>query len=65
MSEVFRTEVEDLFLREMVEEDRDFIMKEDTIDDIIPTNTTGLFDDVSSEDDIDDILDGEDDDNLF
>ena len=56
----FRTDVENLFLSEMVEEDRDFIMTEDTIDDIIPANTTGLFDDTSSGDDLDSILDGED-----
>ena len=56
----FRTDVENLFLAEMVEEDRDFIMTEDTIDDIIPANTRGLFDDTSSEDDyLDDILDGD------
>jgi hypothetical protein len=36
----------------MVEEDREFVMEEDTIDDIIPANTVGLFDNVSSEDDI-------------
>lgn len=62
MADRVRTEVEDLFLREMVEEDRYEIMREDnTLDDIIPTNTNGLFDDVSSsEDDIDDILDDED-----
>ena len=54
----FRTDVENLFLSEMVEEDRDFIMTEDTIDDIIPANNIGLFDDVSSDSDLDDIIDG-------
>lgn len=58
-----RTDVENLFLSEMVEEDRMLIMAEDTIDDIIPENTTGLFDDVSSESNLEDILD--DDDYLF
>lgn len=60
----FRTDVENLFLSEMVEEDRSFIMSEDTIDDLIPANTVGLFDDTSSGDDIEDLLDG-DDDSLF
>lgn len=57
----FRTDVENLFLSEMVEEDREFIMCEDTIDDIIPENTVGLFGDTSSDDDLTDILDDEDD----
>lgn len=62
----FRTDVENLFLAEMVEEDRDFIMMEDAIDDIIPENTKGLFGDdnpfgdSSSGDDLDSILDNED-----
>ena len=60
----FRTDVENLFLSEMVEEDRSFIMSEDTSDDLIPANTVGLFDDTSSGDDIEDLLDG-DDDSLF
>lgn len=60
-----RTDVENLFLSEMVEEDRMFIMTEDSIDAIIPENNKGLFDDnefgdSSSEDDLDDILGGED-----
>lgn len=55
----FRTDVENLFLSEMVEEDRDFIMTEDTIDDIIPENNRGLFDDASSDADLEDILDDE------
>ena len=54
----FRTDVENLFLSEMVEEDTAFIMTEDTIDDIIPeNNNTSLFDDTSSKDSVDDILD--------
>lgn len=58
----FRTDVENLFLTEMVEEDRAFIMAEDTIDDIIPANTIGLFDDASSGDDnMEDLLDDESD----
>ena len=56
----FRTDIESLLLSEMVEEDRDFIINEDTIDDIIPANTVGLFDDTSSRDDLDSILDGDD-----
>lgn len=56
----FRTDVENLFLAEMVEEDTDFVMMEDTIDDIIPANNKGLFDDTSSGDDLDSILDGDD-----
>lgn len=60
----FRTDIENLLLSEMVEEDRDFIMTEDTVDDIIPVNTTGLFDDTSSVDDFDSIL-GDDDYDLF
>ena len=57
----FRTDIENLFLLEMVEEDMDFIMTEDTVDDIIPENTKGLFDDASSnDDDLDDILFGDD-----
>ena len=59
----FRTDVENLLLAEMVEEDNDFIMTEDTTyDDMTPENTMGLFDDVSSEDDLDSILLGDDDD---
>jgi len=46
-----RTDVEELFLREMVEEDRQFIMAEDTIDNIIPANNVGLFDDSTSSED--------------
>jgi len=59
-----RTDIENLLLHEMVEEDNAMIMAEDTIDDIIPTNTDSLFGD-SSSDDLDDILDGEYDDTLF
>lgn len=54
----FRTDVENLFLSEMVEEDRDFIMTEDMmIEGIIPANNRGLFDDSSSGDDLEDLLD--------
>lgn len=55
----FRSEVENLFLREMAEEDNMFIMSEDTVDDIIPNNTVGLFGDSSSDDNLEDLLDDE------
>ena len=55
-----RTDVENLFLKEMVEEDLDFVFAEDAIDDIIPANTVGLFDDTSSKDAIEDITDIDD-----
>ena len=58
MSNRFRTEVESLYLKEMVEEDSNFLLKESDLDPIIPENTEGLFGDTSSEMDIDDILDG-------
>ena len=60
MSNRFRTDVENLFLAEMVEEDVNFVLAEDVIDGIIPENTKGLFDDTSSGDDLDDIMDGDD-----
>ena len=61
-----RTDVENLFLSEMVEEDSYFIMNEDNVDDIIPGNNRGLFDDSSSGyDDLNDFLDDEDDFDLF
>lgn len=65
-----RTDVETLFLSEMVEDDNMDIMYEDAIDDIIPSNTVGIFDDTTSSDDglIDDDTDldsDEDDVNLF
>lgn len=53
----FRTDIETLFLSEMVEEDVTFVMTEDTIDGIIPANTIGIFDDTSSEDGLDDLSD--------
>lgn len=56
----FRTDIENLLLSEMVEEDRIFIMSEDAIDGIIPENTKGIFDDTSSGDDLDSIMDGDD-----
>ena len=53
----FRTDVENLLLAEMVEEDNAFIMTEDTVDDIIPENNNmSLFDDSSSKDSVDNIL---------
>lgn len=45
-----RTDVETLFLSEMVEDDNMDIMYEDAIDDIIPSNTVGIFDDTTSSD---------------
>lgn len=45
-----RTDVETLFLSEMVEDDNMDIMYEDAIDDIIPSNTVGIFDDTASSD---------------
>ena len=57
----FRTDPENLFLSEMVEEDTAMVLSEDTIDDIIPeNNNTSLFDDVSSNDGIDLIIDVDD-----
>ena len=57
----FRTDVENLFLAEMVEEDMNLVLTEDAIDDLIPENTRGLFDDTSSgDDDLDSIIDGDD-----
>lgn len=57
----FRTDVENLFLSEMVEEDMDLVITEDSIDDIIPDNTIGLFDDTTSgNDDVDIVLDVDD-----
>lgn len=56
-----RTDIENLLLSEMVEEDIDFIMTEDAIDDIIPANNMGLFDSTSSsDDDLDNIINGDD-----
>lgn len=62
----FRTDVENLFLSEMVEEDRQFVMIEDTIDDIIPENNKSIFDNdsTSSADIYDSILD-DNEDNIF
>ena len=57
----FRTDPEKLFLSEMVEEDTDMVLTEDTVDDIIPeNNNTSLFDDVSSNDGIDLIINVDD-----
>jgi len=62
-----RTDVENLFLKEMLQEDQEMIINETddlAVDTIIPDEVgdTGLFGD-SSSDDIDDIL-GDDDDLL-
>ena len=61
----FRTDVENLFLTEMVEEDVDFIMMEDSINDIVLANNKGLFDDTSSGNDLLDMDDFEDDLDIF
>lgn len=57
-----RTDVEELFLMEMVQEDSDFILSEDAlVDNIIPDNTIGIFDDTSSEDsELDRLINGDD-----
>lgn len=65
----FRTDVENLFLEELVEEDATFLVNgfEDNADDLIASNTDqGLFDDTSSEDGFEDSgeLFDEDDDDL-
>lgn len=66
-----RTDVETLFLSEMVEDDNMDIMYEDAIDDIIPSNTVGIFDDTTSsdngliDDDDVDLYSDEDNVNLF
>ena len=66
-----RTDVETLFLSEMVEDDNMDIMYEDAIDDIIPSNTVGIFDDTTSsdngliDDDDVDLYSDEDNMNLF
>jgi hypothetical protein len=66
MSERVRTDVENLFLSEMVTEDRFFMNKEESvIDNIIPESATGLFDSTSSMDDFEDLLGEDDDDFLF
>lgn len=58
-----RTDVENLLLAEMVEEDVDYTMTENAIDGITLENTVGLFGDISSEDSVEDMV--EDDDGLF
>lgn len=49
--EIIRTAVEDLFLREMVEEDRSFLYlgecNSSALDTMIETNDSSIFDDVS------------------
>lgn len=66
---ILRTEVEKLFLAEMAEDDSQFIISEDnTLDDIIPENNEGLFDDTSSNDGLEELIDDDFDDeinNLF
>lgn len=66
---MLRTEVEKLFLAEMAEDDSQFIISEDnTLDDIIPENNEGLFDDTSSNDGLEELIDDDFDDeinNLF
>lgn len=59
-----RSEVENLFLKEMAEEDSMFILSEDTVDDIIPSNNEGLFGDSSSNNGLEDLVDDEED-NIF
>ena len=63
---VFRTPVENVFLAEMVQEDREYLLRgemEAAVDDIVPTNTVGLFDDsTSSDEDLEDLLGLDDDD---
>lgn len=73
--EILRTEVENLFLSEMVIEDNNFLIRGEgsEIDDMIESSNIGLFDDnatiIKEEFDeditIEDILDDEDDDYLF
>lgn len=67
---VIRTDVENLLLREMVEEDRAFLIagysNSSALDDMISENKVGLFDDnVSYDDNIEDILNDEEDDWIF
>ena len=72
---ILRTEVENLFLSEMVIEDNNFLIRGEgsEIDDMIESSNIGLFDDnatiIKEEFDediaIEDILDDEDDDYLF
>ena len=67
MPERVRTAVEELFLSEMVIEDRYFLNHESSvIDNIIPESAAGLFDDSSALDDMEDFLDDdEDEDSIF
>ena len=66
MPERIRTDVENLFLAEMVTENRIFLnMEESVIDNLIPEKEAGLFDSSSSMDDIEDLLGEDDDDFLF
>lgn len=67
MHERVRTAVEELFLSEMVIEDRYFLNQESSVlDNIIPESAAGLFDDASAMDDMEDFLDDDgDEDFLF
>ena len=59
-----RTDIENLFLKEMAEEDRDDILlsESDELDDIIPDNVTGnsIFGNSSSSLDLDTMLSNDD-----
>lgn len=71
VEETIRTDVENLFLKEMVIEDNQFLILGECneLDDMIAPEASGLFDDSSSEEyddiDIEDILDEDDDEYLF
>lgn len=69
-NEITRTDVENLFLQEMVEEDRAFLFIGECdgsiLDDMISDTNTGLFDDNPYEDtDINDILNDTEDDWIY
>lgn len=63
--EVIRTNVENLFLEEMVTEDQEFLLLNDenefALDDLSSLKT-GLFDDIPQEDSVSDILNDTEDD---
>lgn len=72
VEETIRTDVENLFLKEMVIEDNQFLILGECneLDDMIAPEASGLFDDDSSSEeyddiDIEDILDEDDDEYLF
>lgn len=67
-----RTNVENIFLNEMVIEDNDFLIlgECDCLDDMVAPEASGLFDDDTSSEDyenitVEDILDEDEDDYLF